>query len=87
MTNFSAYANDNGKKTILRDSHRQALVLKLQEYQCRIEYLATHLDGLEQESLSLRSAAEIIEYVVARLTSKESGGGISNFGTIDGGPT
>jgi hypothetical protein len=41
--------------------------LALTDYQCRIEHLATYLQGFEQESLTLRSAAENIKYVVERL--------------------
>ena len=65
---------DDLQKTVLRDSNREALIPTLKEFQRRLEHLATYLKDLEQESLALRSAAENIEYVVERLTSKESFG-------------
>jgi hypothetical protein len=49
---------DNVQKNILFDSNREALIPTLKEFQRRIEHLATYLEDLEQESLSLRSAAQ-----------------------------
>ena len=58
---------------MLCDSNREALIQTLKEFQRRIEHLATYLEGLQEESLSLRSAAKNIEYVIERLTaSKEA---------------
>jgi hypothetical protein len=65
MAQFS-HDNPNHGQTAL-DFHREALIFSLNEYQSRIEYLATYLQGFEQEALSLRSAADIIKFVVERL--------------------
>jgi len=67
MTQIPPYRVDSCQRTCFLDSNREALIPTLIEFQRRIEFLATYLQGSEQESQALRSAAENIEYVIERL--------------------